>query len=83
MSTSKRWILVAGTGLVKGTPIEDVNAAPAIGTELARNRYGLVTGGWPGVDYLATQAFLRTNHFRDRPRQCGLSSNWRTHYDNV
>lgn len=55
---SKRWVMVAGTGLVHGTPIEDVNAAKAIGSELARNRYGLITGGWPGVDYIATESFI-------------------------
>lgn len=57
-----RWVLVAGTGLVEGTPIGDVLAAKAIGTELARNRYGLITGAWPGVDYLATQAFVEELH---------------------
>lgn len=56
--TATRWILVAGTGLVDGTPIGDMLSAKSIGIELAKNRYGLVTGAWPGVDYLATQAFV-------------------------
>jgi hypothetical protein len=55
---SKRWVLVAGTGLVHGTPTEDVHAARAVGAELARSRYGLITGGWPGVDHVATEAFI-------------------------
>ena len=58
ISASKRWVMVAGTGLVIGTPIEDINAAKAMGAELARNRYGLITGGWPGVDYIATESFI-------------------------
>ncbi|HEX7939475.1 MAG TPA: hypothetical protein VF483_10855, partial [Gemmatimonadaceae bacterium] len=51
--------MIAGTGLVDGTPIEDINAARAIGAELARHRYGLITGGWDGVDYIATDAFVK------------------------
>jgi hypothetical protein len=32
--------------------------AKAVGVELAKHRYGLVVGGWPGVDYLVTESFL-------------------------
>ena len=53
-----RWVLVAGTGLVEGTPTSDIYAAAEVGKELARNRYGLVTGAWPGVDFLATKSFV-------------------------
>ena len=56
--TKRRWVLVAGTGLVEGTPMEDMYAAKEIGSELAKHRYGLITGGWPGVDYLTTEAFI-------------------------
>jgi predicted Rossmann-fold nucleotide-binding protein len=55
---STRWVMVAGTGLIHGTPTEDVNVAKAVGAELARYRYGLITGGWPGVDYIATESFI-------------------------
>jgi hypothetical protein len=57
-NVNTRWVMVAGTGLVDGTPIEDINAARAIGAELARSRYGLITGGWAGVDHIATEAFV-------------------------
>lgn len=58
ITASKRWVMVAGTGLKYGTPIEDVYAAKAIGAELASNRYGLITGGWDGVDYIVAEAFI-------------------------
>lgn len=64
-----RWVLVAGTGLVEGTPHCDVFAAIEIGKELAKNQYGLITGAWQGVDYLATQAFI------DQIRKQGLDPN--------
>ncbi len=53
-----RWILIAGTGLIEGTPNSHILAATAIGKELARNQYGLITGAWPGVDFFATKAFI-------------------------
>jgi TIR domain-containing protein len=55
---ARRWILVAGTGLEDGTPETDRLVAKAVGVELAKHRYGLVVGGWPGVDYLVTESFL-------------------------
>lgn len=55
---SRRWILVAGTGLEVGTPEADILAAKAVGEELAKHRYGLITGVWHGVDYVVTQSFL-------------------------
>jgi TIR domain len=58
LALSRRWILVAGTGLEFGTPEEDILAAKAVGEELARHRYGLITGVWHGVDYIVTQSFL-------------------------
>lgn len=60
MESSVRWITVAGTGDLDGTPLADCRAAAAVGRELARHRYGLITGGWHGVDYLVTDAFIRT-----------------------
>jgi hypothetical protein len=55
---ARRWILVAGTGLKDGTPETDVLAAKAVGEELAKYGYGLVVGGWHGVDYIVTKSFL-------------------------
>jgi predicted Rossmann-fold nucleotide-binding protein len=53
----KRWVLVAGTGLRTGVPLETCWCAEAIGAALADNGFGLVTGGWPGVDFLTAKAF--------------------------
>src|SRR4051812_30957970 len=55
---SRRWILVAGTGLRIGTPETDLLVAKAVGEHLAKCRYGLVVGGWPGVDYVVADSFL-------------------------
>src|SRR5688500_4220912 len=66
---SRRWILVAGTGLESGVPQADVLAARAVARELVTHRYGLITGGWPGVDYVVTEEFLRQLHnLRLHPR---------------
>jgi len=54
----RRWVLVAGTGLLVGTPRRAMRMARAVGQWLARYRYGLVSGGWHGVDYAVTQAFV-------------------------
>ena len=58
ITASKRWVMVAGTGGDHGVPVEDVIAAKAVGAELARNHYGLITGGWSGVDYIAAESFI-------------------------
>ena len=55
---SRRWILVAGTGLEVGTPDADILAARAVGEELATHHYGLITGAWHGVDFTATESFV-------------------------
>lgn len=57
---SRRWVVVAGTGLRFGTPRRVMRAARAVGRRLAEHRYGLVAGGWHGVDYLVTEAFLQS-----------------------
>ena len=51
------WVLVAGTGLRSGVPHDVCLAAEAVGAALARFGCGLVTGGWPGVDYIVSEAF--------------------------
>lgn len=51
------WILVAGTGKHRGVPQEACLAAEAVGRAIAELDCGLVTGGWPGVDYIAAEAF--------------------------
>jgi hypothetical protein len=57
---ARRWVLVAGTGLKHGTPEADILAARAVGRELASYRYGLVTGGWHGVDFATADEFVNT-----------------------
>lgn len=50
------WVLVAGTGSSRlGNKAR--RAAEALGTALARSGYGLVTGGWPGVDEAVARRF--------------------------
>ena len=46
IALSRRWILVAGTGLESGAPEGDDFAAKAVGKELSKHRYGLITGAW-------------------------------------
>ena len=67
-ANTRRWVLVAGTGLEHGTPQEDIIAAQMIGEKLAKYGYGLVTGGWHGVDYKATESFLKNLKQSDNPK---------------
>jgi CheY-like chemotaxis protein len=54
-STTKR-ILVAGTGRYK-LPDEVRFAADVLGERLATEGFDLVSGGWPGVDYIVSTRF--------------------------
>jgi hypothetical protein len=68
---SRRWILVAGTGTRDRIPEADALAARAVGEELALHGYGLITGGWNGVDSIATESFLKQLHSRGGdPNDC-------------
>ncbi|WP_316826064.1 hypothetical protein [Pedobacter miscanthi] len=51
-------ILVAGTGGRQLSPIEE-RMARAIGQQLALEGYGVIGGGWPGVDDIVKDAFLK------------------------
>ncbi|MBO3273147.1 hypothetical protein [Hymenobacter defluvii] len=51
--------MVAGTGRQKALPTPVALLAEAVGRELAKQGYGLVVGGWPGVDYLAARGFAQ------------------------
>ena len=49
---------------VAGTGAHELNerslaASEAVGAALARASFGLITGAWPGVDYVAARAYLR------------------------
>src|SRR5262249_52386665 len=53
------WILVAGTGSYE-LPPNVLAAAERVGRWLADNRYGLITGGWKGVDHVVARSYGRT-----------------------
>jgi hypothetical protein len=56
--TSRRWVLVAGTGIPEKIIPSEKLAASSIGKTLAEYGYGLVSGGWPGVDEIVTKSFI-------------------------
>lgn len=62
-----RWVLVAGTGRQQGLPPAVQRLALALGRALAEQGFGLVVGGWPGVDYLVAEGFAQALAARRRP----------------
>lgn len=50
------FIRVAGSG-VHTLPLEQQLVAEAVGRALASEGYGLITGGWSGVDYVVAKSF--------------------------
>ncbi|GJD66811.1 toll/interleukin-1 receptor domain-containing protein [Methylobacterium frigidaeris] len=54
-----QWVLVAGTGTY-ALREQELWSSECIGRALARNGYGLVVGGWPGVDHIAARSFTET-----------------------
>ncbi|HMD60777.1 MAG TPA: S8 family serine peptidase, partial [Opitutaceae bacterium] len=56
--TPRRWVWVCGTGVNEDElPGYDASLAEALGSELGARGFGLITGGWIGVDAVAAQAF--------------------------
>jgi TIR domain/SLOG cluster4 family len=55
------WVLVAGTGPLRAFSSELKETAQHLGKQLATNGYGLVTGGWTGVDETVARAFWETS----------------------
>jgi predicted Rossmann-fold nucleotide-binding protein len=53
-----KWIWMAGTGFLLSE--EEVRTAKAVGKFIAEQGYGLITGGWPGVDFLVSEAYYNT-----------------------
>lgn len=51
------WVLVAGTGPLRAFSNELKEIAQHLGKQLAAHGYGLVTGGWTGVDETVARAF--------------------------
>ena len=62
--TSLRWVLVVGTGIPWCLSCSERLAASAIGKSLAQYQYGLITGGWPGVDEIVTKSYI--SHMKSR-----------------
>ena len=59
-SAARAWVLVAGTGTTRRKLDEKLQeTCIALGTSLARSGFGIVTGGWPGVDELTARSFAR------------------------
>ncbi|MBI5633478.1 MAG: TIR domain-containing protein [Nitrospirae bacterium] len=59
MNTHSRitqWILVAGTGSIE-LPSAVYWTSKEIGKAIAQKGYGLIVGGWSGVDYVTAEAF--------------------------
>jgi WD40 repeat protein len=54
----RRWILVAGTGKTDLPPTV-LAASRRLGRILGERGYGLITGGWRGVDHVVARAFCR------------------------
>lgn len=54
------WVLVAGTGVLSDFTPALAEASMYLGSRLATDGYGLVTGGWPGVDETVARAFADT-----------------------
>jgi WD40 repeat protein len=52
----RHWVVVAGTGKINLADPE-VAAARRLGRALGECGYGLITGGWEGVDHVAARAF--------------------------
>lgn len=52
-----KWIRVVGMGKRKGLSSEVVLASEQVGKALAYAGYGLITAGWPGVDYIVSREF--------------------------
>lgn len=66
-----RWVLIAGVGQYHIPPAA-ATVAKAVGRELATRGYGLVLGGWEGVDYLTAEAFAKVIARQGRPLSASL-----------
>jgi hypothetical protein len=53
----RRWIRVVGTAIYELRP-EVLHISPLLGVMLAREGYGLIVGGFPGVDHVVASRFV-------------------------
>jgi hypothetical protein len=56
----RSWVLVAGTGAPRAFTPELEALSRSLGERLMTRRFGLVTGGWPGVDEWVARRFSET-----------------------
>lgn len=56
---AKKWILVVGSGGYSALSRDIETVSEVLGVALADSGYGLITGGWPGVDHITAEAFVR------------------------
>lgn len=66
-----RWVLVAGVGR-RQIPERAALVARRVGRRLAEDGYGMVVGGWEGVDYVAAEAFAEVMRQRRMPLSSAL-----------
>jgi hypothetical protein len=66
---SLKWILVAGLGKINLLPdhAEVYYASQAIGPSIANHGFGLLVGGWSGVDYVVADSFATELRKLNRP----------------
>ena len=55
-ATETKWVLVAGSG-TKSLPEKIVEVSRRLGRGLADSGFGLVSGGWRGVDHIVARSF--------------------------
>jgi hypothetical protein len=67
-----QFIWVVGTGAKELTE-QETWVAEALGTQLARTGFGLIGGGWPGVDQLVAMEFARERHEQGLSVENGLT----------
>jgi hypothetical protein len=62
-----KWILVAGSGREDQLSSEVEETCKMLGNMLAHNGFGLVSGGWRGVDRVVSRSFAMGLYPQDRP----------------
>jgi hypothetical protein len=62
-----RWILVAGSGREDKLSNVVEETSKLLGNMLAHNGFGLVSGGWQGVDRVVARSFAMALYPQDRP----------------
>jgi predicted Rossmann-fold nucleotide-binding protein len=66
-----KWVLVAGTGKYNLSE-EELFISKEIGSAIAKENFGLVVGGWAGVDYMVAESFAKEMKSQDKPRSENL-----------